>query len=136
MQVESGFWQGLKPSLLTPLSRGLLTISWSSRTFREHWVIGADAVLKSTGLQRVALESAEKSCEEYSRRFQTINLQVALRYKARFEIYTGAENVTNYMIHNAIRYGNYATSSYFDASQIWGPVMGRLLYLGLRLDWK
>lgn len=49
-----------------------------------------------------------------------------------FEIYLGTENLTNYKQNNPILAANTPFSPYFDSSIIWGPIYGRMLYLGAR----
>lgn len=50
----------------------------------------------------------------------------------KLELYVGGENLTNFTQQNAIiGYDNpYGTD--FDASMIWGPILGRMFYMGLR----
>ena len=54
------------------------------------------------------------------------------RFFKTFEIYGGSENLTNYVQHNAIISANDPTSIYFDATQVYAPMMGRRIYAGLR----
>lgn len=70
--------------------------------------------------------------ETYSPSFVLMNAQISKIWKEDFEVYLGGENLTNYMMHDPIiGAGNpYATG--FDASMIWGPVMGANIYAGLR----
>ncbi|MGN6402462.1 MAG: hypothetical protein ACTHMD_18535, partial [Flavisolibacter sp.] len=49
-----------------------------------------------------------------------------------FDFYIGGENLTNYFQNNAIIAAGESFGSYFDASMIWGPVSGRLIYGGFR----
>jgi outer membrane receptor for ferrienterochelin and colicins len=50
----------------------------------------------------------------------------------RWSFYVGAENLTNYMMHNPILGYEDPFGPYFDSSIIWGPVMGRKFYAGFR----
>ena len=49
-----------------------------------------------------------------------------------WEVYVGGENLTNYKQPNAIISADQPFDSEFDASMIWGPVMGVNVYAGLR----
>jgi len=64
----------------------------------------------------------------------TMNAQVSKSFGKRkaFEIYLGGENLTNFMQDMAILSANQPFSNQFDASLIWGPVGGRLIYTGFR----
>ncbi|MFL5787461.1 MAG: cation transporter [Flavisolibacter sp.] len=75
---------------------------------------------------------------DYSPSYLTMNAQVSksLGQKKLFDVYVGAENLTNYFQKNAIISSDQPFSPYFDASLIWGPVTGRLIYGGLRFTLK
>ena len=63
-----------------------------------------------------------------------MNAQVSktIGSKNPIEIYIGSENLTNYIQKDAIIAADEPFSNYFDASMIWGPVTGRMLYGGVR----
>ena len=65
----------------------------------------------------------------------TMNCQVTKRFKW-FELYVGAENLTNFRQKNAIVATDDPYGEFFDATLIWGPVMGINPYLGLRYTLK
>jgi len=52
----------------------------------------------------------------------------------RFEWYVGAENLFDFHLHNPIIAANAPFSPYFDGSLVWGPIMGRNLYVGFRYN--
>ena len=70
-----------------------------------------------------------------SEAFYTLNGQITRAFKS-LEIYTGVENMLNYKQENPIIAANNPNGSNFDASLIWGPVMGRNIYFGLRYKIK
>lgn len=49
-----------------------------------------------------------------------------------FDIYIGSENINNFIQKQVIIDGNNPFGTYFDASNIWGPTMGRIGYIGFR----
>ena len=53
-----------------------------------------------------------------------------------FNLYAGVENLLDYKQYNPIVSGAQPFGPYFDASMVWGPVYGRMLYGGLRLKLK
>jgi len=69
--------------------------------------------------------------KEFSNPFNLFNTQITRKWK-EFEVYTGAENLFSTVQENPIIYNYDPSSENFDASLIWAPVMGRVLYLGLR----
>lgn len=58
--------------------------------------------------------------------------QVSKRIKEKWDFYLGIENITNYTQQLLIISANQPFSSYFDSSITWGPVNGRVVYLGLK----
>ena len=54
------------------------------------------------------------------------------KYFKKWSIYVGGENLLAYKQDNPIVAADDPFGEYFDASMVWGPIMGRKLYLGLR----
>jgi len=75
---------------------------------------------------------------KYSTAYITMNAQLTKTFgnKHPMELYLGAENITNYYQPNAIVAASQPFSPYFDASLVWGPITGRMFYLGWRLKIK
>lgn len=63
--------------------------------------------------------------------FLLINAQITKAFKY-FDIYIGAENLTNYKIKDAIKGNLTPFAPGFDASMIYGPITGVCTYLGIR----
>jgi hypothetical protein len=62
--------------------------------------------------------------------------QVTRRFKG-WDVYIGAENLTNFRQKNAIIGADNPRAPYFDASCIWGPLMGIKAHVGFRFTlWK
>jgi len=62
--------------------------------------------------------------------------QITHRMKG-WDIYLGGENLTNFTQKNPILNANSPYSAKFDASCIWGPLMGIKAYVGIRVSlWK
>ncbi len=53
-----------------------------------------------------------------------------------FDLYIGVENLGNYYQRNVILSAAQPFGPYFDATMVWGPVSGRMFYLGWRLKMK
>jgi hypothetical protein len=67
-----------------------------------------------------------------------MNAQVSKTFNKNYpmDIYMGVENIANYFQQNTILAATTPFSSYFDASMVWGPTYGRMLYLGWRIKIK
>ena len=69
---------------------------------------------------------------EFSPSFALANTQITRSFFDGFDLYLGIENIFNFMQHHPIISYDNPSSEYFDSSLIWGPIYGRLVYLGLR----
>ena len=49
-------------------------------------------------------------------------------------MYLGGENITNYRQQNPIIDSQNPFGSTFDATRVWGPIIGTNVYLGIRLE--
>lgn len=72
----------------------------------------------------------------YSQVYPLLYLQVTHRMKG-WDLYVGGENLTNFKQKNPIIDAANPFSQSFDASCIWGPLMGAKAYVGVRITlWK
>ena len=68
--------------------------------------------------------------------FPMLYAQVTRRFKG-WDVYAGAENLTNFRQKNAIIGAENPAQASFDASCIWGPLMGIKAHVGFRFTlWK
>ena len=100
-----------------------------------------DYTISYSGKKRLSSTLAnpvEYTRTSYSPSFTTMNAQVSktIGKKNPFDIYLGGENLTNYFQKDAIIAADQPFGKYFDASMIWGPLSGRMLYGGLRFRIK
>ncbi|MFN8356700.1 MAG: carboxypeptidase-like regulatory domain-containing protein [Spirosomataceae bacterium] len=71
----------------------------------------------------------------YASAFSNINAQVTKNFKT-WAMYVGGENLGNYTQTNPILGSNDPFGSSFDASMVWAPVIGRMVYVGMRYKIK
>jgi outer membrane receptor for ferrienterochelin and colicins len=124
----------LKDKPLTPKNRILVNLGYITNF--DKWKF--DITAHWYDLSRIPNTSSNSS--EYiiateSKPFYTLNGQITRAFK-KFEVYGGVENILNYKQDNPIIAANEPNGSNFDASLIWGPVMGRNIYFGLRYKIK
>ena len=67
--------------------------------------------------------------------YTLMNMQIT-RFFRYWNIYLGSENITNFMQENPVLGADMPFHPGFDATNIWGPVMGRRIYAGLRFTLK
>lgn len=65
--------------------------------------------------------------------YTVMNAQIT-KYFRYWNIYLGAENITDFMQPNPVEGAATPFSQGFDATNIWGPVVGRKIYLGVRFQ--
>lgn len=64
--------------------------------------------------------------------FMLFNTQVTRNFNKKWAVYGGMENIFNYRQDNPIIDAENPFSSDFDASMVWGPIFGRMVYGGVR----
>lgn len=132
--IKTQFTSGLKAKPLTPKNRILVNIGYITNF--DKWKF--DLTGKWFGLSRLPSTSAnnpENVISETSNDYFLLSGQITRSFK-KFDIYLGAENITNFRQSNPIIAANDPNGSNFDASLIWGPVMGRNIYFGFRYKIK
>jgi outer membrane receptor for ferrienterochelin and colicins len=129
--VKTTYKDTLQQVPLVAKSRGLLTLDY--KTPNKKWLF--NYTLSLTGQQRLADRSYTPPqylhhSEPYSPNYYLMNASIN-RFFKNFEIYGGGENLTNYTQHNPIIASD-NPSIYFDATQVYAPMMGRRAYVGIR----
>lgn len=129
--VKTSYKSGLKQRPLVAKHRAFVNLGYETR---NTWRF--DYTLQWVGTKRVpSLHDHVTGLdigEAMSPSFWQMNAQVSKTWNEVFEVYVGGENLTNYMQHNPIIGANNPYDKGFDASMIWGPVMGRNVYAGIR----
>jgi outer membrane receptor for ferrienterochelin and colicins len=76
--------------------------------------------------------------EEYSPAFSIMNTELTktIGKKHSLDVYIGAENFLDFRQERPILSADQPFSNYFDASLIWGPINGRMLFIGWRYKIK
>lgn len=123
----------LLQQLLVPMHQGHFNIGYI--TPKESWKF--DATLQLNGRARLAnsFSQSELPNGDFSPVFVTLHAQVTKVWKS-FEVYVGAENLTGFTQENPIIAGNQPYGIDFDASNVWGPLMRQVVYVGVRYTLK
>ncbi len=119
---------------LTTRYKGLLTLSYAT-PFRK-WAFDFTGQLNGQSrLPDTRMNPPEYRLEEYSPQYVVLHAQVSKRFKW-FEIYAGGENLTDFRQENPILAPDDPFGPNFDASMVWGPLLGRRFYAGIRYTLK
>jgi outer membrane receptor for ferrienterochelin and colicin len=126
----------LKEMPLTSRYKGLINLNYSTNL--KKWMF--DYTVQFNGGGRIP-----RSYEEWQNNvdisgdfyefqpYTVMNAQVT-KYFRYGSIYLGAENLANFKQPNPIEGAENPYAPGFDATNIWGPVMGRKIYLGVRFQ--
>ncbi len=128
--VMMTFDHELMREALTPRYKGLFTLSYMTRM--KKWQF--DFTAQFNGPSRIP--STAGNPEPYKRPaespFYTILNAQVIKYFKKWELYVGGENLTNYTQEDPIIAADDPFGPYFDASDIWGPLVGIRIYAGVR----
>lgn len=112
--------------------KGLLNLSY--KTNLDKWQF--DFTTQLNGDSRLPNTSAnppEYQRPENSPVYTIINAQVTKNFK-KWNIYAGVENLTGFTQNDPIIAADDPFGEYFDSSIVWGPIMGRKIYFGLKFQ--
>lgn len=123
---------------LVPEHRALANIAYASR--KEDWRY--DLTVHYQGETHLAVSNANTNThpghndnqitDNKSPDFFTMNAQITKVFGKKWETYIGCENLTDFRQETPVINAEDPFGEGFDATNIWGPVMGRKIYLGFR----
>lgn len=114
--------------------KGLLTLSYAK--WFNKWSF--DLTTQLNGQSRLPdthMNPPEYRKSDYSPRYIILHAQVTKRFR-NFDIYAGGENLTDFRQKDPVIAPDDPFGEYFDASLVWGPLMGRTFYAGIRYTLK
>ncbi len=118
---------------LTNRHKGLLVLSYTTPS--KKWQFDLTTQLNSkTRLPNTEIYPENYQTASYSPSYVMMLGQIKRKYK-NLEFYIGLENITDYVQPNPILAWQEPFSPYFDSSRIWGPVVGRQIYAGIRVNY-
>ena len=132
--VNVTYQNHLQEKPLVARNKALFNIGY---TFgKEKW--RADFTTQWDGKKKLIYQESyagDAGKQKYSPDYFIINAQLTKVFK-QFELYAGGENLTNYMQENPIISAQNPFDKSFDATEIWGPIMGTRIYAGFRMKIK
>ena len=116
--------------------KALLNLQYATK-FRR-WTFDFTAQLN--GPSRLPSQTGDPLVARYSPRYPMFFAQVS-RKLGKFDLYVGCENIGNYIQKDPILLdgkkfhpGDDPFSAGFNSSVVWGPLMGRKFYIGMRFN--
>ena len=126
----------LLPKMMISRDRVLLNAAYALPY--DKWKF--DATLQWNGPRRIPYlregyvhTSYQNMPVDMSPGFYNLNAQLSRAFRSGWEVYLGGENLTGFRQSNPIVAANDPFGARFDAgSQVWGPITGRMVYMGFR----
>jgi len=116
---------GWRQRAYTARDRFLLNIAFETRS---HWKF--DFTANVIGSKRIP--DSRQAFQNESPSYTLLFAQVTKVFNKNWEVYVGVENLTDFRQKDVIVSAENPFSSTFDASYVWGPIVGRMSYLGFR----
>jgi len=143
-QVFTDYESGNRQKPLLPSFRGLVNLAYANR--KENWKF--DFTVQINGKSRLGVAEGEGELyhqghqghapqvgtDNMTPQYYTLNGQITKIFNDRWECYLGVENLTDFRQDLPIIGFEEPFGTTFDATNVWGPVMGRKIYTGFRFN--
>lgn len=133
--VKTTYGDRLLAKPFTAPHRAFANLAYEFGGWKFDYTVNYNSSKRITGTEGNAWQDMRGS---RSPDYFTMNSQLTktVGTKRPFDLYLGAENLTNFFQRDAIIAADRPFGPHFDASMVWGPVSGRLFYLGWRYKIK
>jgi outer membrane receptor for ferrienterochelin and colicins len=134
LNVKTDYADGLLDRPLIPKHRAFVNLAYETK---NKWKF--DYTVQWLGEQRIPDTSTNPEAYQlgaWSPDYVLMNAQITKDLKDRWSVYLGVENITSYTLQNPIVASSEPFSAYFDSSMVWGPIFGRMAYMGFRYRLK
>lgn len=129
--VKADYGQGLVTKPLTSRNKGLFSLSWTP--MMGLWQVDATLAINGGGRmpKPYLLSDGELSWPERYKAFPQLNAQITRNFR-HWAIYVGGENLTGYRQKTPIIDAANPWGDNFDATMVYAPVHGAMVYAGFR----
>lgn len=137
--ISTDYKSGNLQKPLQPQNRFFVNLSLETELNDRNSQWKFDLTFNSIGKQRLPNTSnniSQYQMSENAAPFQLLNSQVTKVFSKKFEVYLGAENLTNVQQKNPILASDDPFGQYFDSTIVYAPIFGRAIYAGLRFKIK
>lgn len=133
LDIKAEYGNKIQQQVMIPRHRGMVNLAYKTRNKRWEF----DLTTSIYGASRLPLYNSGNvtSTNEWTPIYPIVNGQITHIFKS-WDFYVGLENLTNYRQKNPIIDAQNPFGSNFDATQVWGPIMGTNIYAGLRYTLK
>jgi outer membrane receptor for ferrienterochelin and colicins len=134
LQVQAKTNEKFQQQTLVPIHRGMVNLSYKTRNKKWQY----DATVQFYGKSRLPinrLSATTYTSDTFGKGYARINAQLTRTIK-KWEIYVGGENLSNVKQQSPIIDAANPFGNYFDATRVWGPIIGIYGYIGVRFSIK
>jgi outer membrane receptor protein involved in Fe transport len=133
LDVRAEYGGKMQQQVMTPRHRYLVNLAYESRNKRWSW----DATFSLYGKMRLhdMVDETGYNQGEYTTVVPNVLSQVTYRTK-KVEWYVGGENLLNFTQKNPIIAADQPFGANFDATRVWAPILGTVVYVGFRTEIK
>ena len=124
---------GLLSKPLTSKYKGLVSASY--KTPLGLWQFDATLQLNGGGRIPAHYDSGNLVKESRFRPYEQLQAQITREFR-HFSVYVGAENLTAFRQKNPLVNAQNPWDASFDPTLVWGPVKGRMFYVGVRMNFE
>ncbi len=131
--VKVDYGEGMQQKPLTSLSKGLFSLDYRPMMglwqFDVTWSINGGGIMPTPYVKVDGVMSWKKKYSAYS----TLNVQITRNFR-NWALYLGGENLTSYRQPDPIIDAANPRGKDFDATMIYGPLHGAVIYIGFRYN--
>ncbi|WP_281980741.1 TonB-dependent receptor [Tenacibaculum mesophilum] len=128
--VSTDYKSGNLAKALQAKHRFFANVSYETKREESDASWKFDVTYNWIGEQR--LPNTNNQLPTYSDSYNLLNTQITKVFSKKFEMYAGAENITNYKQKNPILGSDNPFGANFDTTIVYAPVFGSNFYAGLR----
>lgn len=132
--VKTTYQTGLLQKPLLAKNRFFANLEYQTKIKNNtRWKF--DYTIHAVGQQRLPNSEANPAATqlgEFADAYVLMNSQVTREFSPKFEMYVGGENLTGFTQNMPIIGANNPFGTNFDTTIVYGPIMGRMVYAGLR----
>ena len=127
------YGDGLQQKPLTPRNKGLFTLGWTPNM--GLWQFDLSCAINGSGRmpRPYTLADGSLSWPERYKAFAQLNAQITRNFR-HWAIYLGGENLTAYRQKNPVIGASDPWGPNFDATMVYGPLQGAMIYVGFRYN--
>ncbi len=129
--VKTTYGKQLLQKPFTAAHRTFANLAYETKGWKFDYTVSHNG---SKRIPSTATNPAAYRMPASSPSYVMMNAQVTKTFgkKKSFDVYIGGENLTNFFQEAVIIAADQPYSQHFDASMVWGPIGGRMFYVGAR----